>query len=122
MFNSKYNRDRPFLVINIIKRPAKKSRTSVPNWGEQENAWDIFEQPYVVDNVTNKVMNSASVIIDVLQSRVIKSHYNDATPEQLVEYYVTKYQEQIQEAMKVWLERMAKIHGNKLLENIPEEN
>lgn len=101
-------RNRPFLCVNTISRPAKGVNTSVKGWSDNPNAWAIFEQPYVVDRVSNKVMREATVVIDVMGSAVVKNRFSEVPDSQVVEHYMNKYREQVAEAMNIWLTKVSK--------------
>jgi hypothetical protein len=100
-------RNRPFLVVNTIQRPVRPSITRVKGWADTEANWSIFENPYVVDRVSNKIMREATVIIDIMRSSVIKSRFTNPTDDEVVVHYMEKYREQVKEAMDLWLTKMA---------------
>ena len=72
---SPYLKDRPFLVINITRRPQAGVKTEMKGWGIKDANWQVMEQRVVVDRVTPKIMETASVIVDVLNKTLVKSHY-----------------------------------------------
>jgi hypothetical protein len=100
-------RHRPFLIINTIQRPAKGVNTSKKGWTELEQNWAIFENPYVADRVSDKMMREATVIIDVMRGVCVKSRFDQVTEDEVVHHYLDKYREQVKEAMDIWLNRMA---------------
>lgn len=104
----RYLRNRPFLVINTVRRPSSKARTNKAGWAEDETNWEVFEQPVLVDRVNAVHMRDATVIIDVMKAEVVKTRFADNSPEEVVNYYLNKYREQISEAMGVWLNNMSK--------------
>lgn len=101
-------RNRPFLIVNTIERPAKGVNTAKKGWADDRANWAIFENPYLTDRVSNKIMREATVIIDVMSSKVVKSRFNEVKDDEVAEHYMTKYKEQVAEAMDIWLSRMAK--------------
>lgn len=103
---SPYNRGRPFLVINPIRRPAPGTVTHLKGWGDADENWSVFEQRSVVDNVTPKLMTEAAVIIDVLNKRAVKNRYENADDD-VVQHYLNKYKEEVVQAMNTWLTREA---------------
>lgn len=101
-------RNRPFLVINTIQRPAAGVNTSKKGWGDTQGAWTIFEVPAVIDRVSNKHMREATVIIDVMATNCVKNRFDTVTEDEVVAHYLTKYKPQVAEAMDLWLSKMSK--------------
>jgi hypothetical protein len=101
-------RNRPFLVINTIQRPAAGMNTSKKGWGDTQGAWTIFEIPAVIDRVSNKHMREATVIIDVMATNCVKNRFDTVTEDEVVAHYLTKYKPQVAEAMDLWLSKMSK--------------
>ncbi len=103
----KYNRNRPFLVINIISRPASNVRTEVKGWRDVEGSLTSYEQPSLVDRVSNVHLRNANVIIDVLNGKAVKNSFSDTPSEDVVHHYMEKYRPQVTEAMELWLSQKA---------------
>lgn len=101
-------RNRPFLVIKTIQRPQKRGLTSRKGWAEVEGNWAIFENPSVVDRVSDKLLREATVIIDVMRSSCVTTRFQNVTEDEIVNHYMSKYGEQVKEAMGLWLNKMAK--------------
>lgn len=101
-------RNRPFLVVNTVQRPAAGVNTSKKGWADTQSNWAIFEIPSVTDRVSNKIMREATVIIDVMGSSVIKNRFDNVSSDEVVTHYMTKYKPQIAEAMDIWLSRMSR--------------
>lgn len=100
---SKYLRDRPFLVITIVRRAGKNAKTHVAGWTDRQDNWDSFEQPVVVDRVNDTHMRNANVIIDVLQGRAVKNSFSaHNTDEEVTQHYLAKYAKYVEDAFKVW--------------------
>lgn len=101
-------RNRPFLIVNSVQRPAKGVNTSKKGWADNPSNWNIFEQPAVADRVNAKAMTTATVIIDVMSGSVVKSRFDNVPDAEIVEHYLNKYRPQVAEAMDIWLTRAAK--------------
>ena len=101
-------RNRPFLCVNTVTRPQKGVNTSKKGWADNPQNWAIFEQPYVVDRVSNKVMTEATVVIDIMSNAVIKSRFDNVADQEVVEHYINKYRSQVSEAMDIWLSKLAR--------------
>ena len=98
---SKYNR--PFLVITHIKTVKPGTRTGLTGW-MTEDSFDIHEDMVVVDRLPDRMLRTASIIIDILGEKVVKNRYNVENSE-LYTQYVEKYVEDIQEGMTAWVRK-----------------
>lgn len=114
LFNTRGNKGRPFLIINTVFRPAKGVRTEKPGWANTDGNMQAFEQPSVVDQVTPRMLRDATVIVDVLQSKLVKCRY-EGDPSDIVRHYVTAYETQIQEALRVWIDKYAVANSDAIL-------
>lgn len=103
----KYNRNRPFLIINIITRATKGVKTEVKGWQDTTGNLTSYEQPSLVDRVNDVHMRNANVIIDVLNGKAIKNSFADTPDDQVVQHYMEKYRPQVTEAMDIWLSQKA---------------
>jgi len=102
-------RKRPFLIVNIVHRPSKRASTSVKGWGDDPSNWDSFEQTSVVDSVKSHHMQTASVIIDVMNGTTVKNRFSESmTSQQAAEHYLVKYKEDVTQAMSIWMSKLAK--------------
>ena len=106
--NDRYLRNRPFLCIEFVQRPAKGVNTAKAGWQHVTGNVASFEKPSVVDRINDTQMRSANVIIDVLNSKCIKGVTDDVSEEQIVGYFLEKYRDQVKEAMDIWLTKLAK--------------
>lgn len=103
-----YLRNRPFFVIKVINRPARGVRTEVKGWGDITENWAVFEDTSVVDRVSRKLVQEASIIIDIMNKTcVVNNVYPDTSKDTVVQYYTNKYQSQIDEALDIWKTRRA---------------
>ncbi len=120
---SKYNKDRPFLVINRSSKPSKGENTSLKNWGET-GKWEVNEEIIIVDRVTDKHIGQATVIIDILQRKMVKNRYAAETDnETVLNHYMTTYKEHITDGIQTWMKNTApsKITKEKLAQDLQEE-
>lgn len=99
-YNKNYLAKRPFLIVNNSFKPPAEANTSVKGWADQ-TGWDRHETIVIVDRVANKHLSSASVIIDILEVKVVKNSF-DHTPQEVIKYFLVKYQDQIKESLKIW--------------------
>ena len=105
--SGKYLRNRPFLVISLIRRPAKDVNTSKKGWMDVTGNFDTFEQPVLVDRINATHLRNANVIIDVMNAKCIKSSFTNTPPEEVVNHFLEKYRDQVTQAMDVWLSQIA---------------
>lgn len=101
--NEPYLRNRPFLAVNILQRPAKSVKTEVKGWRDITGNVENFETPYVVDRVNAIHLRNAAIIVDVLRSECVKNQFSETPNDEVAKYYINKYQSQITEATEIWL-------------------
>jgi len=103
---SKYNKERPFLVITQHYTPADGEKTSTKDWGKTGKK-NLQEMVSIVDTVKNKHLNEATVIIDILQRRVVKSRFSEPN-EEVITHYLTQYKNQVAEGIQIWMKNQYK--------------
>ena len=109
--NLRYHKNRPFLVVNTVHRPAPGVRTERSGWGKEAGAWNSLESVSVLDRVSDRTRRSATVIIDLLQKTLVHNRYADSPAIDVMKHYLDKYAEQANEAMGIWLARKANASG-----------
>lgn len=101
---SRYNKDRPFLVITEIMTPKQGTKTESANFGLNDN-FDHNESIVLVDRVTNRHITDASTIVDVLQRKLVKSRFRNVAEEKdIVDHFLQKYNEYVAEGIQIWLQ------------------
>lgn len=101
----RYLRNRPFLVITMMQRPQDHVRTEQNGWAKLDENWKTLETTSIVDRVNDRLITKASLIIDILKKEVVVNHvYRDADNDnnKLVEYYLERYQNQVNEGIALW--------------------
>jgi len=98
---SKYNKDRPFLVITQVTTPAEGENTSEKNWKEK-----LQEMVLIVDKVKDKHMRDATIIIDILQRKIVKSRFDEDDAD-VITHYLTQYKSQVAEGIQIWMANMS---------------
>lgn len=113
---SKYNKDRPFLLITRLRSPSDNEKTNTPNWGET-GKWKVQEYVEMVDRVNDRHLRDVTVIIDVLQRRLVKSSIRaeGTSDDVVIKNYLTSYNQQVVEGLSAWIE---KTNRNKKPEDI----
>jgi hypothetical protein len=102
----KYLRNRPFFVVHHIRRPRTNAPTCVKDWGKNNDNWQIEETVSFADTVAHKVLESATVIIDLFEGKLIKNRlpYDEQT---VMQTYLTKYKDRVKDALSRWLDNKA---------------
>jgi hypothetical protein len=112
-------RNRPFLVVNTLFRPATVGQmiggntpTHKKGWMEETGNTAMFERAWIVDRISSKTMREATVIIDIMQSAAVKNRYDSSDEkaigdDHVVEHYLGKYMDKCKEGLDIWLSRQA---------------
>lgn len=124
---SNYLRNRPFMIITYSRKPQTGQATQVAGWGAgDEDAWDVTENMIIADRISDKQMQFADVIIDLLNNSIVKNRLGSVADSTLVDGYVARYMVDVKKAMTRWVEektgdvekirQIAKDHGIELPE------
>jgi hypothetical protein len=90
-----------FLVINHITRVAKGVASHKKSAANNPDNYEVHENMILADRVSKANQISASVIIDLLNGKVLKNRFSvDST--QVFKEYVDKYQTEIGDALRRW--------------------
>lgn len=108
LYNKKYLSKRPFLLIFQTSKPAKGANTSQPGWAELNGGqWSTFESIKFDDRVKDKDMVRASVIIDIMEAKVVKNSFREVPADQVMKHYLEKYKAETTQAVALWLDQKA---------------
>lgn len=102
-----YLSKRPFLVIDMLHRPARGVRTENRGWTKEPRNWDITEVSRMVDRITPNLMRNATVIIDVMPNTLVKSRFTGDESEAVLKHFARKYAAMIAQANDVWTARQS---------------
>lgn len=109
MTNFSYNRGRPFLIISQFFE-SKKGHYS--------------ESIEIVDNVQNKHLTDATVIVDIFKRCAIKNSFADEYgDEEIIQSYLNKYSSEVADSINVWTKKIGKDEekAKKLIESLEKE-
>lgn len=107
MYNKNYLSKRPFVVITNRYKPAPGARTEQKGWADR-NGWQTLEEMTVVDRINNRHTTYSSVIIDVMEAKLVRNTLKgNATDDEVLTHFMSKYKKQISEAVSIWMERLA---------------
>ena len=98
-----YLRNRPFMIISYSRTPVAGTKTQVAGWAQDEDAaWDANENMVIVDRISNKQMTESDIIIDLLNSTIVKNRHggSDAT---VVQGFVGRYRNEVKTAIARWI-------------------
>lgn len=88
----KYLRNRPFLCIDIVYRPARGVKTEKKGWISYEENWDVQEIPHMEKRINNNVLCTAALIIDVSDRTLIKNRFDGtAVDKDIIDHFIQKY-------------------------------
>ena len=121
MVFSKYDKGRPFLVITQHITPAQGENTSLSDWGKTGKK-NLQEMVSIEDSIKPRHLTGATVIIDILKRRVVKSRYSEDN-ETVLKHYLTQYKEQIAEGINIWMKGQYhdKESAEKFMNDLTEE-
>ena len=83
-----------FIVFIHTQKPAQGARTEMPNFAE-EGKWNVQEMVYFVDKIKSHHMDTATVIIDYDNWKVVKDRTDSVTgPQQMLDHVQKHYPQQ----------------------------
>lgn len=97
-----HSRYRPKMVITYYKKPAPGQNTCVKGWGEK-GQWDVKEDMLITTRLKTKQELQSHVIIDILQAKVTRNRFDDASNEEIYKHFMEKYSSEVQRALEVWM-------------------
>lgn len=86
-----YLSKRPFLVIIHREVPNATSRLL-----------ESYEDMIIVDRVTHNHLTRATLVIDILNGKIVKNRNIGGTEEEIFQTYISRYEEDIRESIEVW--------------------
>lgn len=85
-------RNRPFMIIRHRMVPSKAN----------PSVFETVEEMLICDRISNNQMDSATIIIDILNASIVKNRDLIGTTEDLVSRYVDRYNAEVQGALYDW--------------------
>ncbi len=120
---SKYDKDRPFLLVTRYATPPEGSKTEKKEW-YKEAGWQVQEQVSIVDKVENKHLSTCTIILDILRRRLVKNRFaSEADDDEVIKHYLQVYKHEIAEGIQLWMHghsEQAK-ESEKLIQDIEDE-
>lgn len=90
-----------FLVINHITRVAQGVKTHKKGESTNPDNYEVHESMILADRVSKANQVSSSIIIDLLNGKVLKNRFSVSDTDVFKEY-VDKYQAEIGDALRRW--------------------
>lgn len=92
-----------FLVVSHVTRLAKGIHSNKKGVATNPDNWETLENMVITDNVNKRLMTMASVVIDLLNGKVVKNRFADQHSDtETFQSYVDRYQADIGVALKRW--------------------
>ena len=103
---SNYLRNRPFMVVTYTYVLAAGQKSNVKGFGETAE-WEPIENMVIVDRVSTKQMNSAELVIDLFENKVLKANGIETEEERhnLLNVFVSRHFEDIKAALMTWIQK-----------------
>jgi hypothetical protein len=105
MAKKEYLRNRPFLTVEVIQRPAPDVNTKVKGWMDVPGNLQSFEKVSFLDRINDQA--KFAVIIDIINSSVVQNK-SSLSENEVLATYLSQYREKVTAALSVWAEREAK--------------
>lgn len=99
---SNYLRNRPFMVISYtyVLKSGQKSNTA--GFGQQAE-FEPVENMVISDRVSNKQMQSAELILDLLEQKVVKCRDESLDQKKLFDIFVDRHYTEVKAALATWV-------------------
>lgn len=99
---SKYNKDRPFLIVTRHFLPSDGENTSIKDWGKTGKK--TLQEYITIDNsIKNRYLIDATVIIDILQRKLVKSRFSEED-DVVIKHYLEQYKDNIAKGIQQWMD------------------
>lgn len=94
-----------WLLVNHSKAPLLQQVPMKSNPDKMVNKpvagkYKLVEQIFITTTLSNKKVTSASVIIEILNKKLVKSRLEKSAPEQVINYYLKQYVPEIKKFFK----------------------
>lgn len=98
-----YFRNRPFLIVNMTRVPRDGVKTHVKGYMDDASSLKTMERVSIVDRL-NKAQNAADIVLDLINAKVVRNR-TEAAEDTLFQEYASRYQDKIEQALKIWAYR-----------------
>lgn len=99
---SNYLRNRPFMVITYTYTLKAGQKSNAAGFSETAE-WEPLESMVINDRVSDKQAIKADLILDLLESKVVKCRDNTLDHKKLFDHFVNRYFEDVKAALSTWI-------------------
>lgn len=92
----------PYLVIETFHAARPDVRTEKKGWGNFQDNWSTNESPSLVYRISERNSRQASVIIDLVNKKLIKNRYTNTAPDDVIKHYFSKHAANISQAIALF--------------------
>lgn len=101
-----YLRNRPFMVVSYSFVPKEGQNTRAKDFA-LHGEYDPIENMVIVDRISDKMMQTAEVILDLFESKVIKCRDGSLDPKQVFDKLVARHFDEVKAALATWIAKDA---------------
>ena len=84
-----------YLVMTQIKTPRQPNLTHLKDYVKLDINMATDERVEFLFSVKNKHIYSATIILDIINKKIVKSRYGDKTYDELYDYFYKYYKERL---------------------------
>jgi len=90
------------MVISYSYVLTQGQKSNAPGFG-QKASWEPIENMVIVDRVSDKHMQNAELVLDLLELKVIKSRDGSLDSNQLFNTFVNRHFDDVKAALATWV-------------------
>lgn len=87
-----------FVVLSHYTRPKNKTDANITGWNQTKELVQHDEEFAIKTKVSNRDIQTASIILDLIEEKVILSKFGDRNYQKLLEYILKHYRSYIVKA------------------------
>jgi hypothetical protein len=91
-----------YLYVTHITRLSKNVASNKKGNATNPDNWETFENMAITDRENKKMLISASVVLDLVNGKVIKNRF-DVPDTEIFKEYFDRYKDDITSALKQWM-------------------
>ena len=88
-----------FIIFVHVYRPGEGALTQIKDFG-LDGKWNMQEEVYFLDKVTDKYLTRATAILDYDNGKVIKDRIGGLTPEKMLSHVQENYPKEFGQFLK----------------------
>ena len=99
-----YLRNRPFLLVEFSYVAGPNVNTSEKGWSQKDGALKAMQKVTIVDRVSSKQEVRSRIIIDIIDSKMVKNS-SGVADETVMAEYLSQYKDEVVEALGIWAQK-----------------